>query len=70
MAVKERAFVMDLTPRGLGSSVLLDGEDISTLLRGVIRWFELKYGYNADPSTTPDGEILRWALVRRAGEAR
>jgi len=31
----ERTFVMDLTPNGCSSSVLMNGEDISRLLRGV-----------------------------------
>lgn len=31
----ERVFTMDLTPRGVQSKVLMDGEDISKSLRGV-----------------------------------
>jgi hypothetical protein len=31
----ERTFTMELTPAGWSSSVLLDGVDISELLRGV-----------------------------------
>jgi hypothetical protein len=33
--MKERTFTMDLTPTGLSSCVLLDGDDISGLLRAV-----------------------------------
>lgn len=32
----------------------------------VIRLFECEYGYNPDPSRTPGGEFLRWALTKRA----
>jgi hypothetical protein len=35
MASRERTFVIDLTPNGFGSCVLLDGLDISGLLEGV-----------------------------------
>lgn len=35
MPNNERTFAMDLTPRGIMSCVLLDGVDISGLLRGV-----------------------------------
>lgn len=31
----------------------------------VIRWFELEYGYNPDPSRTPNSEVLRWAQELR-----
>lgn len=34
--MSERTFTMDLTPNGTSSCVLLDGEDISGLLRGVV----------------------------------
>lgn len=33
--MKERVFTMNLTPDGTMSKVLLDGDDISGLLRGV-----------------------------------
>jgi hypothetical protein len=35
-AAKERTFTMTLTPQGHMSRVLLDGDDISGLLRGVV----------------------------------
>jgi hypothetical protein len=34
--MKQHIFTMDLTPTGSSSCVLLDGEDISSLLAGVI----------------------------------
>ena len=36
-----------------------------TLWETIIEWFEREYGYNPDPSTVPDGDILRWALRMR-----
>jgi hypothetical protein len=33
---KERTFAMNLTPVGARSSVLMDGDDISGLLRGIV----------------------------------
>jgi hypothetical protein len=34
--MSERTFTMDLTPLGISSCVLLDGVDISMLLRGIV----------------------------------
>lgn len=34
--MKERTFTMDLTPNGMSSCVLMDGDDISGLLQGVV----------------------------------
>jgi hypothetical protein len=34
--MKEHTFAMDLTPTGMTSCVLLDGEDISGMLAGVV----------------------------------
>jgi hypothetical protein len=38
------------------------------LCQAIINWFEWQYGYIPDPSRTPDGEILRWALLRRQAD--
>lgn len=35
MKGREHVFTMNLTPNGMSSAILLDGEDISGILRGV-----------------------------------
>jgi hypothetical protein len=37
----------------------------AVLAAKIIDWFELRFGYNPNPSEIPDGEILRWALLAR-----
>lgn len=62
----EHTFTMNLTPKGLASSVLLDGQDISHLLRG------LTVRSDVDGQTTVELIVrkARVELIARVPEAQ
>lgn len=63
----ERTFMVDLTPLGISSCVLLDGVDISGLLRGIV--IRASVGNNTQVELLPV-QGARVTLVARLPEAQ